>query len=416
MRFSGIFEMVISVQPWLEIGGDERAAQILSGRIRGIEPRTRWVAADGDVERAEGLGIESGVRRFDPAVEGEMVAVPLVPVSRIRLSNAKAEDGGGADGEQDDDLVALRAESEAFYHRSVMPEEVMAALKPGPGRWFFDGTVGGGGHTEDILRSGGNVIGCDQDTDAIAYASERLKGYGDRVRLVHANFSDLDRILSDAGHPQVDGILLDLGISSFQIDAPGRGFSFMRPGPLDMRMNPEGAETAADLVNYAEPAELARIFREYGEEPAAQRIVQAVLHARENSLITTTAELAAIVESVIPRTSGRHPATRIFQALRIAVNDELRRLTEALEKSAGCLNSGGVLAVISFHSLEDRIVKRFMREHSEKTIDRPEWPNPKPNPNRYFELLRRKPLEPEEDEVSDNPRARSAKLRVAVRI
>ncbi|MCB1090684.1 MAG: 16S rRNA (cytosine(1402)-N(4))-methyltransferase RsmH [Verrucomicrobiae bacterium] len=297
-----------------------------------------------------------------------------------------------------------------------MLEQVIGVLKPEPGKILFDGTLGGGGHSEAMLQAGANVIGCDQDLEAIAYATARLSGFGDRFTAVHGNFAQMDAILRELGVPQVDGILMDLGVSSRHLDAAERGFSFQKDGPLDMRMNTVGPVTAADLVNDAEEQELARIFWEYGEEKASRRIARAIVQARANQRIERTLELAAVVESVLPRGGAKHPATRVFQALRMAVNEELLRLEEALGKSVACLKSGGVLAVITFHSLEDRMVKQFLRRHSEKTIDRPEWPAARPNPDRVFDLPGKKPILPSVSEQRDNPRSRSAKLRVAVRL
>lgn len=398
--------MVISVKPWIELGGADRAAAIRDGRLRGIE----LLQSDGffdaaDSERASPFELDEGNgTEFAPS--------PIHRAVRPSASGDLSDLPDGVELTPDD----RSAEPGDCFHRPVMMEEVLERLQPAEGKRFFDGTLGGGGHSEALLRAGASVIACDQDLDAIAYASERLAEFGDRFRAVQGNFSEMDRILADAGIETVDGILLDLGVSSHQLDAGERGFSFMRPGPLDMRMNALGAETAADLVNYSDPVELIKIFQEYGEEPAARRIVQAIVEARDKVMITTTAALAEIVESVRPRRSGKHPATKVFQALRIAVNDELIRLEEALAKSAGCLNLGGVLAVISFHSLEDRIVKRFFRRHSEKTIDRPEWPAAKPNPDRFYELAMKKPVTPGPYELETNPRSRSAKLRSGVRI
>lgn len=306
--------------------------------------------------------------------------------------------------------------AEGSYHVPVLLQEVVRALRPGPGRVFFDGTLGGGGHSEALLREGATVVACDQDPEAIAHARARLSRYGDRFVAVQGNYSAMDAILASAGVLGVDGILLDLGISSRQVDAPERGFSFQKGGPLDMRMNPAAPLSAADLVNDADEAELARLFWEYGEERASRRIARAIVEARSRGRIGTTLELAGVVESVLPRGGGKHPATRVFQALRMAVNDELGSLEAALAKSPSCLKPGGVLAVISFHSLEDRIVKQFLRRHSEEWIDRPEWERAKPNPERLFKLAAKKPVVASVSEQEANPRSRSAKLRVAERL
>ncbi|MFV1994003.1 MAG: 16S rRNA (cytosine(1402)-N(4))-methyltransferase RsmH [Verrucomicrobiales bacterium] len=306
---------------------------------------------------------------------------------------------------------------ESFYHESVMLEEAMHYLQPTRCKRFLDATVGGGGHSEKILESGAELIGLDQDPDAIEFARERLEGYGQACSLIEANYAEFPEILSTVGVGRLDGILMDLGISTRQLDNAQRGFSFMKPGPLDMRMNPGGELTAEYLVNHSEEQELQRIFHEYGEEPAGRRIAAAIVRARVDRPITTTTELAETVERVCARRGRkRHPATRVFQALRIAVNDELHSLESGLQSSISWLKPGGRLAVISFHSLEDRIVKRFMRRHSRVWIDRPEWPEPKPNPDYHFDLVFKKGLRPSRQEVSANPRARSAILRVVERV
>ncbi|MEM7700272.1 MAG: 16S rRNA (cytosine(1402)-N(4))-methyltransferase RsmH, partial [Verrucomicrobiota bacterium] len=207
----------------------------------------------------------------------------------------------------------------------------------------------------------------------------------------------------------------DLGVSSPQLDLAERGFSFRESGPLDMRMDQRADFSARDLVNDWSEDEMTRIFREYGEERAAARAAKAIIEARANAAIETTGVLAEVVASVVPKVGRRHPATKVFQAIRIAVNKELESLELALEKSIHCLSSGGVLAVISFHSLEDRIVKQFMRRHSQEYLDRPEWPAPRPNPDYHFTLPSRRISPPDVDEVARNPRSRSAKLRVAVK-
>lgn len=292
----------------------------------------------------------------------------------------------------------------------------MAFLGPRPGRIFLDGTVGGGGHAARLLEAGAAVVALDQDEEALEECRRRLAAYTSRLWLVHANFAEAAEVLERLEVARVDGALLDLGVSSHQLETAERGFSFLRDGPLDMRMNRAGSMTAELLVNTASPGELARIFREYGEEPQAARIAGRIAQVRRRRPIRTTAELAACVESVVPRAAARHPATRVFQALRIAVNDELGCLRRGLEAVAGCLSPGARFAVISFHSLEDRIVKHFFREHSAEWVDRPEWPQPRPNPRRLFRLLTPHPLEASLVEIAANPRARSAKLRVVERL
>lgn len=302
------------------------------------------------------------------------------------------------------------------YHVPVMAEEVVALLRPAPGMIFLDGTAGGGGHAERLLQYGAEVIALDQDADAIAICRQRLAPYACRLHLCEANYEDAEAVLDQLGIRSLGGALLDLGVSSYQLDTADRGFAMMRNGPLDMRMSRSNPQTAADIVNTASAAELARIFREYGEEPRAMHIAARIAALREQRPIRTTFDLAAAVTSVVPRTGARHPATRIFQALRIAVNDELGVLARGLETIAFRLAHGARFAVISFHSLEDRIVKTFFRDRSAEWIDRPEWPEPRHNPARIFRLLTPRPMDASGEEVQINPRARSAKLRVVERI
>lgn len=307
----------------------------------------------------------------------------------------------------------MNAVAPSGYHQPVLLAETLWALSPGPGRLIVDGTLGGGGHAEAILRTGAEVIGLDRDAEAVAHASRRLAGpiREGRARVAQANYRDLREVLARLGVRGVDGLLLDIGVSSRQLDSAERGFSFLREGPLDMRMDASAPLTAAGLVNGAHPDELIRIFREYGEEPAARRVALAIETERARAPITGTLALAALVETVIPKRGPRHPATKIFQALRMAVNDELGALAAGLEAAADCLRPGGRLAVITFHSLEDRLVKRHCRERSQPTIDRPEWPAPRPNPRYAFREITRRPIVADPAEQRDNPRARSAKLR-----
>lgn len=303
------------------------------------------------------------------------------------------------------------------YHLPVMPDEVSALLRPAPGMVFLDGTVGGGGHTALLLEAGAEVIGLDQDTDALAEAGEKLRRFGSRLRLVEANFRDAAAVLESLGeHRGLAGALLDVGVSSHQLDTAERGFALLKDGPLDMRMSRSADRTAADLVNSLPVAELARIFREYGDEPRAMQIAARIGALRIQHPFRTTFDLAAAVSSVAPRTSGRHPATRVFQALRIAVNDELGALAEALDEIPRLLVPGARFAVITFHSLEDRLVKRSFRHRSQDWIDRPEWPEPRRNPDRIFRLLTPHPLDAGAEEIAHNPRARSAKLRVVEKL
>jgi 16S rRNA (cytosine1402-N4)-methyltransferase len=302
------------------------------------------------------------------------------------------------------------------YHVPVMAEEVVALLRPALGLIFLDGTVGGGGHCERLLQHGAEVVAIDQDADALEMSRARLAPYAHRLRLCEANYEDAGAVLDQLGITSIGGALLDLGLSSYQIDTASRGFAMTKNGPLDMRMSRKNPRTAAEIVNTASPGELARIFRDYGEEPRAMHIAARIATIREHRPLRTTFDLSAAVTSVVPRTGARHPATRVFQALRIAVNDELGALTRGLEAISARLARGARFAVISFHSLEDRIVKIFFRERSAEWIDRPEWPEPRRNPARIFRLLTPRPMDASGEEIESNPRARSAKLRVVERI
>lgn len=320
-----------------------------------------------------------------------------------------------------EDLLELPLEktdqSGRIYHVPVLPDEVAALLRPAPGMLFLDGTIGGGGHSEGLLEAGAEVIGLDQDADALKEAGKRLARFGSRLRLVEANFREVEGVLDDLGERrELAGALLDIGVSSHQLDTAERGFALMKDGPLDMRMSLSAPTTAAGLVNTMPVPELARLFRELGEEPRAMQIAARIGALRVQHPFQTTFDLAAAVSSVAPRTGARHPATRIFQALRIAVNDELGALREALETIPSCLAPGGRFAVITFHSLEDRIVKHFFRERSQEWVDRPEWPEPRRNPDRIFRLLTPHPMDAGVEEVAANPRARSAKLRVVEKL
>ena len=256
-------------------------------------------------------------------------------------------------------IAAVPGASE--YHAPVLFGEVLEALLPAEGKWIVDCTLGGGGHSEALLQAGANVIGIDQDTEAIAFASNRLRIFGNRFQAMHSSFGDAPEKLKAMGYSTLDGVLMDLGISSHQIDTPSRGFSFQADGPLDMRMNPNGLVTAADLVNTASAEQLERIFRQFGEEPQARRISVRLVKDRAVQPFRTTLELASAVEAVVPRRGKTHPATRIFQALRIAVNRELEVLEKGLELFSEMIKVGGRMAVISFHSLEDRVVKHHRR-------------------------------------------------------
>ena len=305
-----------------------------------------------------------------------------------------------------------RESTRGCFHVPVLLRETVSALQPAAGKIFLDATVGGGGHALALLEAGASVIASDQDSDALEEASRRLADYSGQVRFVESNFADLAHRLPEFGVTELDGVLLDLGVSSHQIDTPSRGFSFLVNGPLDMRMGSHVQRTAANIVNESSQEELARIFFEFGEEPAGRRLAARLVKIRGRAPIQTTNDLVKVVESVIPKRGPRHPATRVFQALRIAVNDELSVLEWGLHDLSVWVKGGGRMAVISFHSLEDRIVKHYFREVSQEWVDRPEWPAPQKNPVYSFRLITTRPVEPSEEEVQQNSRARSAKLRV----
>jgi 16S rRNA (cytosine1402-N4)-methyltransferase len=337
------------------------------------------------------------------------------PWGRTLLSSRPADGGGGsAGGENDPSEHAGR--QLPFYHLPVLLQEVVDLLQPAPGKLVFDGTLGGGGHSEALLQHGARVVAMDQDEEALAHASARLKGYADQFCALRGNFRHFPQIVEEAGISGFDGMLVDIGVSSHQLDDGARGFSFNKEAPLDMRMDTDADQTAADLVNTAAEEELVRILFEYGEEPQARRIARAIVKARASRLITTTTQLAEIVAAASPKRGKRHPATLTFQALRIAVNDELAALRDFLAAAPRWLKPGGRLAVITFHSLEDRIVKQTLAHLSAPELDRPEWPAPRPNPDCVLKLITRKPVEASEHEIDLNPRARSARLRVAERL
>ena len=303
---------------------------------------------------------------------------------------------------------------DGFTHIPIMVDEVLALLAPERGVVFADGTLGGGGHAQAILErlpEGGRLIGIDRDPEALAAATARLAGFGDRFTAVHGNFHDLPALLASLGVSQANGILLDLGVSSHQLDSSGRGFSYRQDAPLDMRMDQTGGITAAEVVNTWPEAELAQIFRDYGEERFARRIAARIVEKRP---FRATLELAGFIAGCIPRKfreAGQHPARRCFQALRIAVNDELAPLPDALQKAHDLLAPGGRLAVLTFHSLEDRIVKQtFARFASPCTCD-PRAPQCVCGLAPTGRILTRKPLTAGADERERNSRSACAKLR-----
>jgi 16S rRNA (cytosine1402-N4)-methyltransferase len=296
---------------------------------------------------------------------------------------------------------------ERCLHNPVLLNEVLNFLNPAAGKIIVDATVGGGGHAEEIARRiqpGGMLIGMDRDSESIKIAQERLGKIQTTVKLVNKNFRDIKETITDLGIGEVDGILFDLGISSIQMESAERGFSIKNTGPLDMRMDRKQRLTARDLVNMLSETELSDLIRDLGEERFHKRIARRIVNERHNRLIETTEELAGIISRSMPR--GRrweriHPATRAFQAFRIKVNEELTAIEEALYAAPGLLKKGGVICVISFHSLEDRIAKNALKKFKAEGI---------------FRVLTKKPVTAGEKELQENPRARSAKLRAAEKI
>jgi len=282
---------------------------------------------------------------------------------------------------------------------------------------YVDGTLGAGGHARGILEAcapGGRLLGLDVDPQALALARETLAPYGERATLVQASYETLAAQLSALGWDAVDGVVLDLGASSMQFDRPERGFSFLQDGPLDMRFGPSAPTSAADLVNGLDESELADLIFRYGEERDSRKIARAIVRARP---LHSTRELAAVIQAASPRRGDRiHPATRTFQALRIVVNEELAAVENTLPQAVAALRSGGRLAVISFHSLEDRIVKDFLREQSQDHVNPPYERLYEVERKAVVKLITRKPLTASEEETRENPRARSAKLRVAEKL
>lgn len=311
----------------------------------------------------------------------------------------------------------------AYRHVPVMRREVLAYLDCRPGMVVVDGTLGGAGHAREICKRiapGGRLIGIDQDPEAIANARSVLAPFGEQVELVRENFANTGEVLSRLGIGGADGILLDLGLSLNQLENSGRGFSFQREEPLDMRMDPRTAETAADLIGRLEEGDLERIFRDYGEERHARAIARRLAVERRRRPIRTSAELARIVSAAVPRAAaGRrriHPATRVFMALRIAVNRELERLESFLDALPGLLAPGGRVCILSFHSLEDRMVKQRFKSLAQEPRRDP-WPGePATQPGGLLKLLTRKVVRPGPDEVAQNPMARSTRLRAAERL
>ena len=304
-----------------------------------------------------------------------------------------------------------------FNHYSVLLSETINALNIKPDGVYVDGTAGGAGHSREIAKrlKGGMLFALDQDPDAVEVATERLKGFNAKV--IKSNFKDMKEVLKDQGVESVDGILLDLGVSSYQLDEGSRGFSYHKEAPLDMRMSKEGI-SAADIIATYSVDELARIFREYGEEKFAYSIARSIVKERENAPILTTLRLADIIAQSVPAAARRdgHPARKVFQALRIAVNGELEVLKEVLDKAFDLLNKDGVLAIITFHSLEDGIVKKKFKEFAQGCTCPPDLPICVCGKTPRGKIPNRKGTEPSKEEISENKRSRSAKLRTIIKL
>ncbi len=305
-----------------------------------------------------------------------------------------------------------------FKHTSVLKTESIEGLKIKPGGLYIDGTLGGGGHSLEILKAGGRLIGIDQDREALAAAEERLKGF-ENFRLVHDNFSNIDEIMDRLSLDKADGFLLDLGVSSYQLDNGERGFSYNTDAPLDMRMDRDREFSAYDVVNSYSAEELCRVIREYGEERWAKRIAEFIIEERRAKPIETTFELNSVIKKAIPkkaRENGGHPSKRTFQAIRIEVNNELGIIESTIEAMVNRLNPGGRICIITFHSLEDRIVKNtFKRLENPCTCPR-EFPVCICGKKPLAKIITRKPITAGDAELKENNRAHSAKLRIAERL
>ncbi len=305
----------------------------------------------------------------------------------------------------------------SYFHTPVLLQEVIEHVELPKNGYLVDGTIGGGGHAKEILKRFNtiHIIGLDRDADAICEVEKNLDEFRERVTLMQRNFSEVKSVLEELKIPRVDAVLLDLGISSHDIDTPERGFSFDREGPLDMRMSRNETVNATTLINSESQEALARIIKDFGEEPRAKKIAAHIIRERENKVITKTHELKKIIQSVC----GSHdikPVVRVFQALRIAVNRELEMLQKFLEDVISILNIGGRFLCLSYHSLEDRMIKRFMKEHSLTCICPPHFPVCMCDATPTIKVITKKPIVPSADEMETNRRARSAKLRVCERI
>lgn len=307
-------------------------------------------------------------------------------------------------------------QGDAERHIPVLMAEVLDALQPEEGQWVLDGTFGFGGYSSHILETGANVIGVDRDPEAQARAVVLQEKYGKRLLFQAGVFAELDELAAEAGHPQLDAVVLDIGVSSMQLDDAERGFSFMQDGPLDMRMAQSGV-SAADVVNSYESKDLGQIFKQLGEEKQARRIAQAIVDQRAIKPFETTLELASCIEKAVGRKPHIkiHPATRVFQALRIYVNGELDQLVDGLVAAERCLKPGGRLVVVTFHSLEDRIVKRFFQERSKKNAGGSRYMPVQDIAEASFDMVVKGAVAASDEEMEINPRSRSAKLRAGIR-
>lgn len=304
-----------------------------------------------------------------------------------------------------------------FLHKSVLLNETISLLKVRENGIYVDGTLGGGGHAYEVCRllKNGRLIGIDQDEDAISAASDKLKKFNTKVNIIHDNYCNIKAVLSRLGIDRVDGIYLDLGVSSYQLDNAGRGFSYRENAPLDMRMDKRNVKSAADIVNNYDEKELYRVIKNYGEDLFAKNIAKHIVNNREKKRIETTGELADIIKAAIPmkmRLKGGHPAKRTFQAIRIELNSELEVLENSIDTMIELLNPGGRLAIITFHSLEDRIVKQIFRQNENPCICPKSFPVCICNRKSKGRVITRKAICPSEDEVRENSRSKSAKLRI----
>ena len=307
-----------------------------------------------------------------------------------------------------------------FVHKSVLLDETIEGLAIKPDGIYLDGTLGGGGHSSEICRrlAGGHLIGIDQDEEALAAASERLKPFQDKITLVRDNYCNAPEVIKNLGITGVDGIVLDLGVSSYQLDNVERGFSYRYDTALDMRMDTRQSLTAREIINEYPERELYRIIRDYGEDQFAKNIAKHIAAARKEKSIETTGELNELIKAAIParmRANGGHPSKRTFQAIRIECNHELDVLKNSLDELIAMLNPGGRICIITFHSLEDRIVKSAFRKNENPCTCPPDFPVCVCGKTPAGHLLTRKPIEPSEKELNENPRSRSAKLRVIIK-